>query len=97
MRNSEPYDRSESSICWTCQNAVPDDRGHGCSWSDDLTPVPGWKAEPSENLHGLYRVKECPLYRQDGEPEPEPGPKPVKGGRPAEEDWALAYWLRDGM
>lgn len=66
---------SNSSICWTCQNAVPEvKRGkqYGCSWSRCLEPVEGWEAIPVMKATadgalkaGTYRVKECPEYIPD--------------------------------
>lgn len=56
-------------ICWTCQNATG-----GCSWSRNLTPVDGWKAEIKKikNTNKLgttyadsYKVISCPEYIED--------------------------------
>jgi len=53
--------------CWHCQNAVPG-KHCGCSWSERLQPVEGWKAIP-EQLAGMrelsYRVLECPEFVPD--------------------------------
>lgn len=67
------------SLCWKCVNAVPDNNGHGCSWSRGLEPVEGWMALPSRKKHttnmntkdkkytyvieGWY-VIECPEYKR---------------------------------
>ncbi len=48
------------SLCPHCRNAQG-----GCSWSQRLEPVDGWKAEETL-LRGRvpgYLVKECPLFR----------------------------------
>ena len=51
---------------------MPDDRGHGCSWSRKFEPVEGWTAERvilgigngkvCENWH----ITACPLFDRDG-------------------------------
>lgn len=53
-----------NTICWDCEKC-----GGGCSWSHDLTPVKGWKAETDYTLfHGKrdnsYTVLECPEYEK---------------------------------
>ena len=48
---------SEATLCWTCSKF-----NFRCSWSQDFTPVAGWKAE--ENKNG-YLVQECPEYDRD--------------------------------
>lgn len=58
-----------ANICFDCINSVPDDKGHGCPWSERFEPVPGWKAEPTIINGALapvksYDVKECPLYEE---------------------------------
>ena len=69
--NPEPL---PPAICWTCQNAVPED-GRGCSWSrEDHEPIPGWTVIPSRHTPGGMRVMECPEYVED-EPEPETQPE----------------------
>lgn len=76
LRGVERYrPESNSTRCWTCQNAVPEIRNgrqYGCSWSRCLEPVEGWEAIPitkataDEALKaGTYRVKECPEYIPD--------------------------------
>lgn len=42
-------------LCWFCQNAVPDNDGHGCEWSRHGNPVDGWDVMPSRLRN--YRVK----------------------------------------
>lgn len=61
-------------LCWTCVNAVPDGK-HGCCWSRELEPVPGWTAE-KDNKGGnkTYRITKCPDYVPDP-------PKEVKDPR----------------
>lgn len=60
----------DGTLCWECLNAVPDARGHGCSWSIDSIPVKGWDAERSD-LTGMqiksrksYFVHACPLFEK---------------------------------
>lgn len=53
-----------NTICWDCEKC-----GGGCSWSHDLIPVKGWKAETDYTLfHGKrdnsYTVLECPEYEK---------------------------------
>lgn len=50
-------------ICWTCQNAVPDAK-HGCSWSERFEPVKYWRADVTDNG---FRVRSCPEYVPDAE------------------------------
>lgn len=53
-------------LCWHCQNACG-----GCSWSKNLTPVEGWKAEKIKlkvdkgNYNDSYIVNECPKFKPD--------------------------------
>lgn len=59
------------SICWDCENAVPNKKDRGCSWSIKFEPVEGWDAERSDlnmqhrkdNVES-YIVKRCPLFKQ---------------------------------
>ena len=53
-------------LCWICKKA-----GGLCSWSENFTPVEGWKAEPTkvwvgatsvESYTDSYRVIECPKF-----------------------------------
>jgi len=53
-------------LCWTCRNAVPDLKGHGCSWSRKLVPVKGWTAEKSTSRgKDTWSVKKCPEYVEE--------------------------------
>lgn len=62
-------------LCWFCQNAVPDNDGHGCEWSRHGTPVDGWDVIPSRILAKdsrggsaetkSYHVRECPEFVED--------------------------------
>lgn len=76
LRGVERYrPESNSTRCWTCQNAVPEIRNgrqYGCSWSRCLEPVEGWEAIPITKATGdgalkagTYRVKSCPEYIPD--------------------------------
>lgn len=56
--------KPELSACWSCRNAVPDKFGNGCSWSRDLIPVFGWRAEHNPKTDS-WRVISCPEYAQD--------------------------------
>lgn len=50
-----------SSLCWECGNATGK-----CSWSEDLIPVKGWKAEDSvKDGMPTYLVLECPEFERD--------------------------------
>ena len=55
-------------LCWSCKNAVPDDVGHGCEWSEGLRPVPGWEAVPvfRQSMGDTWSISQCPKY----DPEP---------------------------
>lgn len=60
--------KPNNTLCWNCANAC----NKGCSWSEDFTPVEGWKAEPyikngvtSEIIS--YEVIECPEFVSDKE------------------------------
>lgn len=61
-------------LCIYCHNALPSiDGKRGCSWSRDLIPVEGWKAEKTvfskdPRLHKTiesFKVLECPEYCPD--------------------------------
>lgn len=80
--------RAESTLCWDCQNAVPDGE-RGCPWSESLTPVPGWIAEKTKHLQQYtvggkvvrrdiesYCVLECPMFLRDEPRADEPPKKP---------------------
>ena len=59
-----------NTLCFDCQNAVPDKRGHGCEWSISLTPVPGWDAIPVTVLFSgrqtpTFHVRGCPRFLAD--------------------------------
>lgn len=72
-------------LCWYCQNAVPDNDGHGCSWSARLEPVEGGRAVQSQIYSkdgggdtrriASYRVEDCPQFVED--PLPDIGVDPV--------------------
>lgn len=53
-------------ICWRCAKACG-----GCSWSADLTPVPGWIAEkrsyPVEKgmKETSYIIRYCPEFEKE--------------------------------
>ncbi len=65
--------KSEEQPCWDCSRACG-----GCSWSADLTPVPGWTAVPRiwEDGDISWRIIHCPLFRK------EPRRKPRGKGAP---------------
>lgn len=74
--NLDPNLQTSRTICWKCQNAVPDKHGRGCSWSRNLEPVEGWKALETSVIRwdgGVRReimsalVVECPEFIPDGE------------------------------
>lgn len=50
-------------LCWDCKNATGN-----CSWSENLKPVNGWKAERT-HIHSTdidsYMVYECPKFVRD--------------------------------
>lgn len=57
-------------LCFWCQHSVPDQRGHGCSWSKELQPVAGWIATPVRRMLGgksfdTYCIHECPQFREE--------------------------------
>lgn len=72
--------RKPATICWNCNNAVPNAEGtNGCEWSLMLEPVPGWEAIPSKiisryqdnygkkhtRLLKSYTVISCPRFKKD--------------------------------
>lgn len=70
-----------TNICISCKNAVPDNNGHGCTWSRKFEPVPGWTATPKRlnpGRHGTitetYEIAACPMYDPDGGTETERTP-----------------------
>lgn len=78
---------NKANICINCKNAVPDNRGHGCPWSERFDPVHGWTAEPSVLRAGYgkpietYRITACPMFDRDDRCEPEKDParyKPIR-------------------
>lgn len=67
---------NKANICINCKNAVPDNRGHGCEWSRNFDPVPGWTAEPTILRAGgneieSYRITDCPKFERDDRYKPE--------------------------
>lgn len=59
-------------LCEFCANAIPDAKGHGCSWSRDFVPVDGWIATPVLRPIGpktmqTYCVHECPQLIEEPE------------------------------
>ena len=59
-KNCNPQERT---ICLDCLNATNPDV---CPWANDLTPVPGWDAQPTVvgNVYSFtsYFVRSCPLF-----------------------------------
>lgn len=59
-------------ICWDCENAVPNKRDRGCGWSRKFEPVEGWDAIRADlsmknRKQGdveSYIVRFCPLFKQ---------------------------------
>lgn len=61
----------KKTLCWKCANAVPDARGHGCEWTVNYKPVPGWDASPTKlknykEIDESYLVERCPRFEPDG-------------------------------
>ena len=61
-----------TNICFDCKNSVPDLDGHGCPWSRNFEPVPGWTAEPvilspsrKYERTKTYHITACPLFDPD--------------------------------
>lgn len=75
-----------ATLCWRCQNAVPDRKGHGCSWSRSFVPVKGWTVTVRDKRQDRsYTVLECPEFVPDEDPEPggvTEAPKLAADGRP---------------
>lgn len=54
--------------CWTCTKACG-----GCSWSKNLTPIEGWKAEKvyfntyrqDTSTDYTYQISYCPEYEKE--------------------------------
>lgn len=67
--------KSEEQPCWECARACG-----SCSWSADLTPVPGWVAVPHvwEDGDVSWRILSCPQLEK--EPRRKPAPCPARGG-----------------
>ena len=73
--NLEPQFQKTQTICWRCQNAVPDpDRNRGCEWSRRLKPVKGWTAAETFVIRWdggkqrkivSARVIDCPKFIPD--------------------------------
>ena len=64
-------------LCWSCANACG-----GCSWSAELTPVPGWVAEETYIWAGSvdsYHVTECPEYKPDDREDRRPSDLDTEG------------------
>lgn len=59
-------------LCGNCIHAVPDDRGHGCSWSIAFEPVPGWTATETR-IRGYVKDTFSKTYDITACPEFEPG------------------------
>lgn len=64
-------ERRPLTICWQCENAVPDRDGtKGCSWSRDFIPVEGWTAKrrllliQHNGATTSYTVLKCPLFKE---------------------------------
>ena len=96
---------TKTTLCWSCQNAVPDDEGHGCNWSNRLQPVKGWEAKKTYNkeYHYSYQVISCPEYIPDPKDEPDPVqveelpyPQPEWNGKVSFEDEADMMTLEWG-
>lgn len=71
--NGEEQRQKRLSLCWECAHAVPDTRGHGCSWSRDFEPVEGWTAKEGRYFsqkdgkrvaNVMYGVQACPLFER---------------------------------
>ena len=51
----------EYALCWDCANATG-----GCSWSEKLRPVKGWKAIPTHKKEfDSWLVIQCPKFERD--------------------------------
>lgn len=62
---------NSSTLCWDCQNAVPDACGkRGCNWSRCQKPVEGWDAILTFHMGNIapyasYEVVSCPEFVPD--------------------------------
>lgn len=64
---------TRQTLCWKCQNAVPNMHGRGCEWSRRFKPVPGWDADEEEmcmsedppRYDTSYFVRSCPKFLAD--------------------------------
>ena len=45
MRTEGDMGKRRETLCWQCENAVPNHKGRGCEWSRRFRPVPGWTAQ----------------------------------------------------
>lgn len=78
MKSKKPRRAGAANKCFHCQNAVPDNNGHGCSWSRSFEPVPGWTAEPSKvrscgcEPTETWHITACPEFIPDGIPQYDP-------------------------
>lgn len=67
-----PIERTPQSLCWRCENCVPNKEGtKGCSWSIYFRPVKGWDATPIPQSYKTipgtsYRVNKCPEFVDAG-------------------------------
>ena len=53
-----------NTLCWACENAVPNENGNGCSWSECFIPVEGWNAKETvvgDDVPSFY-VYDCPEF-----------------------------------
>ena len=59
------YEKKPEQLCWTCQNACTG----GCSWSEAMEPVDGWKTVETVHSNGSkgLLVTGCPQYVRDSE------------------------------
>ena len=66
MGSNQYFKRGEPTLCWDCANACG-----GCSWSEKLMPVKGWKSEDTRVLTQINRtvesrrIIECPEFKRD--------------------------------
>lgn len=64
--SNQYMERWEPTLCWDCENACGK-----CSWSAELKPVKGWKAEKTwvttQKDHKVEsrRVIKCPEFKRD--------------------------------
>lgn len=59
--------KRRETLCWQCENAVPNHKGRGCEWSRNFQPVPGWtvKEPQAEDECEGYFVTVCPKFRRE--------------------------------